>query len=72
MFVRLARTLALAYAESHAKMSDPNTPNCAGSNFSCQHGITNGAAWYSVAGGEVPQGRTQARDQGDKGGGHHT
>ncbi|XP_037084217.1 LOW QUALITY PROTEIN: carboxypeptidase E-like [Pollicipes pollicipes] len=46
------RSLALAYAEAHARMGDPSTPGCSGShNFSCQRGITNGAAWYTVAGG---------------------
>jgi len=46
------RSLALAYALSHARMGNPETPSCTGSpTFSCQRGITNGAAWYTVPGG---------------------
>ncbi|KAF0298301.1 Carboxypeptidase E [Amphibalanus amphitrite] len=46
------RHLALAYAQSHARMGDPKTRACVGShNFSSTGGITNGAAWYTVAGG---------------------
>merc|ERR1712038_414029 len=47
------RHIALGYATNHARMSDPKTKGCdkPESSFSKQGGITNGAAWYSVAGG---------------------
>jgi len=47
------RHIALGYAKNHARMSDPKTKGCdkPESSFSKQGGITNGAAWYSVAGG---------------------
>lgn len=38
----------------HPRMSDPNQPSCddtSSSGFGKQGGITNGAAWYSVEGG---------------------
>jgi len=45
--------IALNYATNHAHMADPKTKGCdkPESSFAKQGGITNGAAWYSVAGG---------------------
>lgn len=47
--------LAHVYASNHGTMADPQTPGCdpntPENSFSKQGGITNGAAWYSVAGG---------------------
>merc|ERR1712141_389247 len=47
------RHIALGYAKNHARMSDPKTKGCdkPENSFAKQGGITNGAAWYSVAGG---------------------
>ena len=47
------RHIALNYAGHHPEMSDPNRPGCENRKnpFARQGGITNGAAWYSVAGG---------------------
>jgi len=47
------RHIALNYAGNHPEMSDPNRPGCENRKnpFAKQGGITNGAAWYSVAGG---------------------
>ncbi|KAM6972817.1 carboxypeptidase Z isoform 2-T2 [Aplochiton taeniatus] len=45
-FKQLART----YADSHASMADNNTERC-GASFIRSGGITNGAQWYSFAGG---------------------
>ena len=49
------RFLAQTYSNGHGKMADPSTPGCdrPESSFAKQGGITNGAAWYSVAGGTV-------------------
>ena len=49
------RHLALAYANNHARMADMNTPSCDKNDegFARKGGITNGAAWYSVEGGNV-------------------
>ncbi|CAH1259310.1 CPN1 [Branchiostoma lanceolatum] len=45
------RQIAATYANAHRTMSLPNS-GCEGhSDFGSQGGITNGAAWYSVAGG---------------------
>ena len=48
------RHIALNYAGNHPEMSDPNRPGCENRKnpFARQGGITNGAAWYSVAGGK--------------------
>jgi len=46
--------LASSYATKHTFMANPDHPPCQQSddeNFGKQGGITNGAAWYSVAGG---------------------
>merc|ERR1712218_512734 len=45
--------IAQVYANNHARMSDPKTKGCdkPENSFAKQGGITNGAAWYSVAGG---------------------
>merc|ERR1712223_395434 len=45
--------IAQVYANNHAHMSDLNTKGCdkQENSFAKQGGITNGAAWYSVAGG---------------------
>merc|ERR1712223_1757012 len=45
--------IALTYAKSHPRMSDPSTPGCDKpfNPFAKQGGITNGAAWYTVEGG---------------------
>lgn len=47
------RHLALTYATNHADMSLVDRPGCGdgGYNFGKQGGITNGAAWYSIEGG---------------------
>merc|ERR1712076_276527 len=47
------RSLAATYSNNHARMSDPKTPGCEKpqNSFAKNGGITNGAAWYSVAGG---------------------
>eukprot|EP00095_Tigriopus_kingsejongensis_P012685 maker-scaffold22_size673200-snap-gene-4.20 protein:Tk12685 transcript:maker-scaffold22_size673200-snap-gene-4.20-mRNA-1 annotation:"carboxypeptidase e-like" len=47
------RFLAQTYSYNHPRMADPKTPGCdkPENSFSKQGGITNGAAWYSVAGG---------------------
>ena len=47
------RHIAQVYANNHAHMSDLNTKGCdkPENSFAKQGGITNGAAWYSVAGG---------------------
>jgi len=47
------RHLARVYAANHPQMSNPATPGCDNpeKSFARQGGITNGAAWYSVAGG---------------------
>ncbi|XP_014670312.1 PREDICTED: carboxypeptidase E-like [Priapulus caudatus] len=50
------RELALAYSSKHPEMSNLNHKSCSpqdpnDGNFARQGGITNGAAWYSVAGG---------------------
>jgi hypothetical protein len=48
------RFLAEEYASNHAHMAKNDHPPCDGSassNFARQGGITNGAKWYSVAGG---------------------
>merc|ERR1712038_2103348 len=47
------RHLALNYAGNHPEMSDPKRPGCENRKnpFAKQGGVTNGAAWYSVAGG---------------------
>ncbi|CAJ0959160.1 unnamed protein product, partial [Mesorhabditis belari] len=48
------RWLAQTYAQAHAHMSKPDHPPCDGTTrdaFGTQGGITNGAKWYSVAGG---------------------
>ncbi len=47
------RHIAQVYARHHPTMSDPATPGCdrPESSFARQGGITNGAAWYSVDGG---------------------
>ena len=49
------RHLALSYSTMHPKMSNPSTTPCddSSTNFGKQGGITNGAAWYSVEGGEI-------------------
>jgi hypothetical protein len=49
------RHLALSYSKLHPRMSDPNQPSCddTSSGFGKQGGITNGAAWYSVEGGQI-------------------
>ena len=48
-----SRFLAQTYSTAHPRMSNPATPGCdePESSFAKQGGITNGAAWYSVAGG---------------------
>nr|CAD7449660.1 unnamed protein product [Timema bartmani] len=54
------RHLALSYANLHKSMSSPDRKGCGydGYNFGKQRGITNGAAWYSVQGGEfIPWGK---------------
>jgi len=47
------RYLATSYSTTHPRMSSPQEPACddSSSKFGQQGGITNGAAWYSVAGG---------------------
>jgi len=53
--MRISRHVALEYARNHATMGDPKRSGCGydGFNFGKQQGITNGAAWYSVQGGEL-------------------
>ena len=43
--------LAVTYAQHHTTMADPNREPCPGTEDSFKNGITNGARWYSVAGG---------------------
>ncbi|XP_076349571.1 carboxypeptidase E-like [Tachypleus tridentatus] len=43
--------LAHSYALVHKTMSGKQHVNCGGDDFTHKGGITNGAAWYSVAGG---------------------
>ncbi|XP_078588903.1 carboxypeptidase N catalytic chain-like [Branchiostoma floridae x Branchiostoma japonicum] len=45
------RQIASTYADAHRTMSLPDYGCDSGSNFGSQGGITNGAAWYSTAGG---------------------
>lgn len=47
------RFLAQTYASKHPHMADPKMPGCDNpkKSFAKQGGITNGAAWYSVSGG---------------------
>lgn len=50
----LVRYIAETYARAHAHMAKNDHAPCDGtaqSNFGRQGGITNGAKWYSVAGG---------------------
>lgn len=64
-FQRLART----YADNHATMSDNDTDRC-GASFYRTRGITNGALWYSFAGGEVLRNRGLLMSPGGGGGRH--
>lgn len=43
--------LATTYSKTHKTMAANERINCGGDDFTHQGGITNGAAWYSVAGG---------------------
>ncbi|XP_023223015.1 carboxypeptidase E-like [Centruroides sculpturatus] len=45
------RHLAMSYSKVHKTMSADKPIDCNGDDFTHQGGITNGAAWYSVAGG---------------------
>ncbi|XP_059098087.1 carboxypeptidase E-like [Tigriopus californicus] len=47
------RFIAQTYSTNHPRMADPQAKGCdrPESSFGKQGGITNGAAWYSVAGG---------------------
>lgn len=45
------RHLALSYSQPHKTMAADKPIDCNGDDFTNQGGITNGAAWYSVAGG---------------------
>ncbi|XP_076001312.1 carboxypeptidase Z isoform X2 [Genypterus blacodes] len=47
---QVIKHLARTYADAHATMSDNDTERC-GASFSRNGGITNGAQWYSFAGG---------------------
>lgn len=48
----------MTYAEAHADMASANRPGCRfgdetnAYNFGKQGGVTNGAAWYSLRGGQ--------------------
>lgn len=46
------RQLADTYASNHAKMSDENRKPCDAGSELFDNGITNGAEWYSVKGGQ--------------------
>lgn len=53
------RELAATYANAHADMASRTRPGCRTGqdedrayNFGKQGGVTNGAAWYSLKGGE--------------------
>ena len=48
------RSLAHVYADNHPRMRDPQRPPCVRGDetFGDTGGITNGAAWYSVKGGQ--------------------
>lgn len=43
--------MAGIYSGAHKTMAAGKPVNCGGDDFTHQGGITNGAAWYSVAGG---------------------
>lgn len=45
------RHLARVYSGAHKTMAADKPISCGGDDFTHQGGITNGAAWYSVAGG---------------------
>ncbi|XP_067138269.1 carboxypeptidase E-like isoform X2 [Centruroides vittatus] len=45
------RHLAMSYSKAHKTMAADKPIDCNGDDFTHQGGITNGAAWYSVAGG---------------------
>lgn len=47
----LCRYLAKVYSGAHKTMAAEKPISCGGDDFTHQGGITNGAAWYSVAGG---------------------
>ncbi|CAM4483218.1 unnamed protein product [Leuciscus chuanchicus] len=47
---QIFKQLARIYADSHATMSNNDTERC-GASFANKGGITNGALWYSFAGG---------------------
>uniref|UniRef100_A0A672Q6K1 Carboxypeptidase Z n=1 Tax=Sinocyclocheilus grahami TaxID=75366 RepID=A0A672Q6K1_SINGR len=47
---QIFRQLARTYADAHATMSNNDTERC-GASFANKGGITNGAQWYSFAGG---------------------
>lgn len=62
-FYEYSRDLALTYATLHADMASHNRKGCNPPddklyeksepyNFGLQNGITNGAQWYSVKGGD--------------------
>lgn len=54
IYFDFCRHLALAYATQHTDMALVDRAGCGegGYNFGKQGGITNGAAWYSIEGGE--------------------
>ena len=47
------RQLAETYALNHASMADPGRETCDAGSDTFKGGITNGARWYSVAGGKL-------------------
>lgn len=54
MLILYFRRLALAYSTNHADMASINRKGCGdvdSSKFAKQGGITNGAKWYSLQGG---------------------
>lgn len=51
-FFQIFKHLARIYADAHATMSNNDTERC-GASFAKNGGITNGAQWYSFAGGKL-------------------
>lgn len=60
------RHLALSYSTFHEDMADPNRKGCGDAEsdkFGKEGGITNGAKWYSLEGGNCAIERKNHRDK---------